>query len=131
MDAKGRLVDTFSSIAAYLQTFDSACPKQVPSNGSNKPKLLHDTIEIKVLAHVCKLDLSYLRNAKILWVKENLSSSSYNLGAIGTLFMFETSNNLMVTRLASQSLEIKFTTSTKTSLGPLNIHKSKAQVANI
>jgi hypothetical protein len=51
----------------------------VPSTGSNKPKLMHDTIEVKVLAHVCKLDLSFLTNAKKLWVKENLSSSSYNL----------------------------------------------------
>ncbi len=45
----------FSSIVAYLHTFESAGPKQVPSNDSNKPKLLHDTIEVKALAHLYKL----------------------------------------------------------------------------
>ncbi len=51
---------TFSSIVTYSHTFESACPKQVPLNGPNTPKLLHDTIEVKALAHVYKLDPSSL-----------------------------------------------------------------------
>jgi hypothetical protein len=61
-----------------LATFNIACLKQMPSNGFNKPKLLHDTIEIKALADVYKLGLSSLTNARIFWVKENLSHSSCN-----------------------------------------------------
>jgi hypothetical protein len=72
MDAKGKLVDIFSSVITYWQTFDNACLKQVPLIGSNKPKLLHDTIEVKALAHVCKLDSSPLTNVKTFWVKGNL-----------------------------------------------------------
>jgi hypothetical protein len=70
MDAKGRLTKKISSLVAYWHTFESACPKSVPSNGSNKPKLLHDTIEVRALAHVCKLDPSFLINTRIFWVKE-------------------------------------------------------------
>jgi len=42
----------------------------MPINGSNKPKLLHDTIEVRAIAHLCKLDPSYLTDARIFWVKE-------------------------------------------------------------
>jgi hypothetical protein len=42
----------------------------MPINGSNKPKLLHDTIEVRAIAHVCKLDPSYLTDAKKIWVEE-------------------------------------------------------------
>jgi len=73
----------------------------MPSNGFNKPKLLHDTIEVTALAHVCKLDPSSLTNAIIFWLKENLSNNSYNLRIIVTPLMFETLNNPMVTCLAS------------------------------
>ncbi len=125
MDAEGRLVDIFSFAITYWQTFDNACLKQVPSNGSNKPKLLHDIIKVKAPTYVYKLDPSSLTNARIVQVKKNLSNSSYNLKAIAIVLMSETSNNPMVTCLASQSLEIKFTTTTKTSLAPFDIHKSK------
>jgi hypothetical protein len=73
----------------------------MPSNGFNKPKLLHDTIEVRAHAHVCKLDPSSLTNARIFWVKENLPNGFYNLGATVTPLGFETSNNSMVTCLAS------------------------------
>jgi len=65
MDAKSRPIDIFSSTIAYWHTFDNACSKQVPLNGSDKPKLFHDTIEVRALAHVCKLDSSSLTNARI------------------------------------------------------------------
>jgi hypothetical protein len=101
MNAEGRPIDIFSSVVIDANTFDGACSKQVPSNGSNKHKLLHDIIEVKALAHVCKLDLSFLTNARIFWVKENLSNSSCNLRAIATPLMSEISNNPMVTCFAS------------------------------
>jgi hypothetical protein len=69
MDVEGRLVDMFSFVITYWQTFDNACLKQVPSNGSNKPKLLHDIIKVKALAYVCKFDPSFLANARIFQVK--------------------------------------------------------------
>jgi hypothetical protein len=96
-----------------LHTIESACLKQVPSNGSNKSKLLHDTIEVKALAHTCKLDFSSSTKERILWVKENLSNSSYNLGTIATLLVSKTLNNPMVTCFASRLVEIKFITITK------------------
>jgi hypothetical protein len=65
MDVKGKPIDIFSFAIAYWQTFNSACLKKMPSNGSNKPKLLHDTIEVRALAYVCKLDPSSLTNARI------------------------------------------------------------------
>ncbi len=131
MDVKGKLIDIFSSTIAYWYTFDNACPKQMPLNGSHKPKLLSNTIEVKALAHVYKLDPSFLTNARFFSIKENLSNSSYNLGAIATPFVFKTSSKPMVTCFASQSLEIKFTTTIKTSLAPFDIHKSKVQVVDI
>jgi hypothetical protein len=70
MDAKGRPIDIFSFVVAYWQTFDNACLKQVPSNGSNKPKLLHDTIKVRAIAHLCKLDLSSLTNEKKFRLKK-------------------------------------------------------------
>jgi hypothetical protein len=73
----------------------------MPSNGFNKPKLLHDTIEVMTLANVCKLDPSSLTNARIFWLKENLFNNSYNLGIIVTPLMSKTLNNPMVTCLAS------------------------------
>jgi hypothetical protein len=73
----------------------------MPSNGFNKPKLLHDTIEVKAHAHVYKLDPSSLTNARIFKVKESLPNGFFNLGAIATPLVSETSNNLMVTCLAS------------------------------
>jgi hypothetical protein len=80
---------------------------------SNKPKLLHDAIKVKALAHVYKSNLSSLTNVRIFGVMENLSNSSCNLETITTPLVFEISKNLMVTCFASQSLEIKFTTTTK------------------
>jgi len=65
MDAKSRPINIFLSTIAYWHTFDSACLKQVSLNGSNKPKLFHDTIKVRALAHVCKLDPSSLTNARI------------------------------------------------------------------
>ncbi len=53
-NVKDGLVVIFSSIIPYWHTFEIACPKQVPLNGSNKKKILHDTKEIKALAHACK-----------------------------------------------------------------------------
>ncbi len=46
----------------------------------NKGKVLHDTIEIKALAHVYKLKPSSLMQAIIFLVKENLYNNFYNLG---------------------------------------------------
>ncbi len=60
----------FSSIITYSHTFESACPKQVPSNGSNTPKLLHDIIEVKALAHVYKLDLSSLIKQELFGLRK-------------------------------------------------------------
>ncbi len=97
----GRLVDIFSFTITYWHTFENACSKQLPSNGSNKLNLLHDIIEIRALAHVYKLDPSSLTKVRIFWVKENLSNNSYNLGAITTLLLFKTLNNMMVTCFAS------------------------------
>jgi hypothetical protein len=87
IDLEDGPIDIFSFITAYWHTFETACPKQVLLNGSNKNKLLHDTIEIKALAHVCKLNPSSLTKAIILWFKENLSNSSYNLGTIRNNFV--------------------------------------------
>ncbi len=100
-NTKGRLIGTFSFALTYLHTIESACSKQVRSNGSNKSILLHDTIEVRALAHACKLDFSSSTKAIILWVKENLSNSFYNLGTIAALLMFKTLNKLMVTCFAS------------------------------
>jgi hypothetical protein len=47
------------------------------------------------------LDFSSSTKAIILWVKENLSNSFYNLGTIAALLMFKTLNKLMVTCFAS------------------------------
>jgi hypothetical protein len=58
IDAYGKPINIFSSIMAHWHTFESACPKQEPSNGSNKTKLMHDMIEVKALAQAYKLDLS-------------------------------------------------------------------------
>jgi hypothetical protein len=52
--------------------------------------------------HVCKLNLSSLKKKLKNWVKENLSSSFCNLGAIVALLVFE----------------IKFTIIAKTSHAP-------------
>jgi hypothetical protein len=83
-------------------------------NDFNKPKLLHATIEVKALAHVYKSNLSSLTNVrKTFWVMENLFNSSCNLKTITTPLVFEISKNLVVTCFASQSLEIKFSTTTK------------------
>jgi hypothetical protein len=41
---------TFLSVVAYWQTFDKACPKYDPLNGSIITKLAHETIEFKPLA---------------------------------------------------------------------------------
>jgi hypothetical protein len=61
---------TFSSILSYLHTFESACPKQVPSDSSNTPKLLYDTIEVKALAHVYKLDVSSLTKQEFFGLRK-------------------------------------------------------------
>jgi len=82
-------------------------------------------MEVGAFAHVYKLDLSSFTKATMFWVKENLCNTSYNLRVIATLDVFVTSNNLMVTCYVSQSLEIKLTTTTKTSCAPFDIHKSK------
>jgi len=101
MDVEDRPIDIFSFIITYSQTFNIACLKQMPSNGFNKPKLLYDTIEVRALAHVCKLDHSSLRNARVFWVKKNMSNSFCNLRTITTPLAFEISNNPMVTCLTS------------------------------
>jgi hypothetical protein len=41
---------TFLFVVAYWQTFDKACPKYDPLNGSIITKLAHETIELKPLA---------------------------------------------------------------------------------
>jgi molybdenum cofactor biosynthesis enzyme MoaA len=58
IDVYGRPIDTLSLEVTYQHTFESAYPKHKPSNGSNKAKLLHDTIEVRENAHVCKLNPS-------------------------------------------------------------------------
>jgi hypothetical protein len=41
-----------SSIITYWQTFDGACSKHDPSNGSNIPKLAHETTKFKALTNL-------------------------------------------------------------------------------
>jgi hypothetical protein len=99
-------------------------PNMNQSNGFNKPKLLHDTMEVRAFAQVYKLDPSSFTKATMFWVKENLCSTSYNLKVITALDVFATSNKLMVTCYISQSFELKLTITTKTSCTPFDIHKS-------
>ncbi len=54
----------------------------MPSNGFNKSKKLHEIIEVKAFAHVCKLTFSTLTNIMIFEVNENLCNSFYNLRTI-------------------------------------------------
>lgn len=66
----------------------------------------------------------------MFWVKKNLCSTSYNLRVIAAPDVFATSNNSMVTCYISQSLEIKLTTTIKTSCTPFDINKSNVQVVH-
>jgi hypothetical protein len=60
-DAQGKPIDIFSfAITYYWHTFEIACPKHEPLNGSNKAKLLYDIIQVKTFVHGCKLDISSL-----------------------------------------------------------------------
>jgi hypothetical protein len=77
------------------------------------------------------LDFSSSTKARILWVKENLSNNSYNLGTIIILLVSKNLNNPTVTCFGSWLVEIKFITIAKTSHASFShIHKSKVQVAN-
>jgi hypothetical protein len=42
----------------------------VPSDSSNTPKLLYDTIEVKALAHVYKLDVSSLTKQEFFGLRK-------------------------------------------------------------
>jgi hypothetical protein len=60
-DVQGKSIDIFSfAMTHYWHTFEIACPKHEPLNGSNKVNLLYDIIQVKAFAHGYKLDTSSL-----------------------------------------------------------------------
>jgi hypothetical protein len=108
----------------------NACPKQEPLDGSNMPRSSHETIELKNVTQVYKLNLSSLTLATIFYVSENLLKSCFNFIIITTPFISSMSNHLTPTCLGFGLLEKKLTTISKTLWALFNIQRSKVHVAN-
>jgi len=99
-------------------------------DGSNMSRSSHETIELKNVTQVYKLNLSSLTLPIIFYVRENLLKSCFNFIIIATPFISSMSNHLTLTCLGSKLLENNLATITKTLWAPFNIQRSKVHVAN-
>jgi hypothetical protein len=100
-------------------------------NGSNMPKVLHNTTKVRVVAQDCKLAPLSFTYARNLLVKENIPRSSHSLGAMVTLLVVVASNKSIVKCLGSQLLDKKLTTTTNMSCVLVNIDKLKVHVVDM
>lgn len=108
----------------------NACPKQEPLDGSNMSRSSHETIELKNVTQVYKLNPSSLTLPIIFYVSENLLKSCFNFIIMATPFISSMSNHLTLTCLGSKLLEKHLATITKTLWALFNIQRSKVHVAN-
>jgi len=98
---QGKSLDIFSFVITYWHTFESACQTNEPSNGSNKAKVLHDTIEVKTFVQVCKWTIHLLYKQQFFLSKKTCLITLLILKAINAILIYVTSNNPMVTCFSS------------------------------
>jgi hypothetical protein len=67
--------------------------KHEPWNGSNMPKVLHNTTKVRVVAQDCKLAPSHMQET-YHW-RKNMPRSSHSLGAMVTPLVAMASNKLI------------------------------------
>ncbi len=94
------------------------------------PRSSHETIELKNVTQVYKVNLSSLTLATIFYVSENLLKSCFSFIIMATPFISSTSNHLTLTCLGSRLLQKKIATITKTLWALFNVQRSKVHVAN-
>jgi hypothetical protein len=107
-----------------LTYLKNACPKQEPLDGSNMSRSSHETIELKNVTQVYKLNLSSLTLPIIFYMSENLLKSCFNFIIMATPFISSMSNHLTLTCLGSKLLEKHLATITR-HCGPFSTFKDQ------